>query len=332
MGFFIALEGSIYLFGNVYNACVNPLWTFIISPVNYCENFSPIYTSPIQGLQGNFITVGILIFVAVLYYKASEHYHKRVFPVYRILSLSILSSYLISALLFLNSGFPSEGTSIIAFSLLTFLFLELILDISRISQKPGRKGALLKLGGFITVILVASLMLAGYIINNSSASLHLAGAFVVLILAFLFYYFNAWVKKRGKIFFAMLYIIAIIITVYFVINSMNNDVIIGRINVNLYGLTNNTISLHYMGAEYYANSIVNISIPAYSASPCNFYQNYTLSNVSLKSPNFTLIKTYPKLPLFGLDCGNNLLLRIKLPVKSYKGNLTISENFTRIQT
>ncbi|MEM0143848.1 MAG: hypothetical protein QXL94_07910 [Candidatus Parvarchaeum sp.] len=324
----MVLEGSIYLFGNIYNACVSPLWTFLISPVDYCENFSTVYTSPIQGLQGNFITVGILIFVVVLYYKVKGHYRKVVFPVYRILSLSVLSSYLISALSFLNLGFPSEGTSIIAFSLLTFLFLELILDLSHIRQKKNRVGALLKLVGFITVILVASLMLEGYIINNSGALLHLAGAFVVLILAFLFYYFNIWIKTDGKIFFTILYIIIIIVIFYFVINSTNSDVLIGRINLNQYGLINSTISIHYFGAEYPTNSIINISIAAYSAKPCNSYQNYTLNYIKSNSLNFTIIKTYPELPISSLSCRNNLLLEIKLPVKSYKGNLSILENFT----
>jgi hypothetical protein len=179
----------------------------------------------------------------------------------------------------------------------------------------------------LSLAFVASIIPAGYLIQtDGSAYAHMAGGFVFLLLIFSFYIFKLHFTKRRQVLVVLLYLMVIGLSMLVVFNNLNTKIIVGRANVTLSNQTvNKTFS--YEEGEYAIGSVDNITIPISVTNPCGLYQNYTLAEIIINTPNFSLVNTYPTLPVSGLLCNNNLVLKIKMPDYPYKGTLSITEKF-----
>lgn len=201
-----------------HNSCTPfaNLGTFITAPINYCEDLNPAYNSLSSGVINNMAIPGIFLFVAILYYLLFAQKSKRSIPLWYVIIVAIVSTYLLSGLnLFINSK-PAAGTSIIGFDILLFLVISLIIDyiyvselikyrtsktyrvlylsINHIREKLARQGKPKKitykeikvfLGLYILFIFMIIYLLSSYILNKS-AFLHMSGGFLLLLSFVLF--------------------------------------------------------------------------------------------------------------------------------------------------
>lgn len=191
----------VLLYYRIHNTPLFQFFLFATSPFSPLEDFSRIYSSVTVGLISNFFVVGMLILIAEVIadfvLKNGKNYVRTTF-VY-----SILSSYILSFIIFLLLGTPSTGTSIIGlcFSILIAYMLiseayAILHKIARGPQQMTMKGLLnhinfvvmglfkvIIFGAFVYVITVFTLY--SYIIGNPSWWLHLSGAaiFAALVLA-----------------------------------------------------------------------------------------------------------------------------------------------------
>jgi len=189
------------LYYRIHNTPFFQFFLFATSPFSPLEDFSRIYSSVTVGLISNFFVVALLILISEIIadfvLKNGKSYVRTTF-VY-----SILSSYILSFIIFVLLGTPSTGTSIIGFCfsiLIAYMLLSEVYSIlHRIAGGPQQmtiKGLLnhinfvvmglfkvIIFGAFVYVLAVFTLY--SYIIGNPSWWLHLSGAavFAALVLA-----------------------------------------------------------------------------------------------------------------------------------------------------
>ena len=157
---------------------------FATSPFNFLEDFAGSYSSYLEGYFYNLIlTTGIIYFIIFYYHLIAES--KRISPELVFIT-SIAASYVVALASWAITGKVSAGTSIIGFSMVTFLFGLTLTDL-RVQLKSyahtrlrSRKLAIIIPTAFVSLILVLS-----YLWGNTAYPFHLAGgafcgAFVLL--------------------------------------------------------------------------------------------------------------------------------------------------------
>ncbi len=355
IAFYLVFELFILSFGGIFAACTSSnLLTFLTSPVSLCEN---IYygTSPSANLYGNFVFFCVLITFVSFYIKYFKVDKKRI-GILTVLLSAVLASYILSGLYWFDIGLPSEGTSIAAFSLLIFLGISFVQDLQDVKKiryteyylshkdkgwvkwfatrlklpvdkyihNLWKKRA--KLQRETTIIGVFAVLVAAfgfYILDNTSVLNHLSGGFIFVTILYaqskLKISFDREFKKRILFVTFSLLGFAILVSANY---AYNHNVIVGVFKINQYNQTGNVTSLGlFKGFYTEPDSIVNISIP------CTAKTNLTLENLTLKTKNFTLIGTWPKLPTnLKAGCGSSITITLKVPSKPIIQNLSIDEN------
>ena len=199
-----------------HNSCKfsTSLGIFITAPLNYCEDLNPLYSNLSSGLVNNMEVPAIILFFATLYYQLFAQNSKKFMHLLYVIIIAIFSTYLLSSLSLFFYNTPLGGTSIIAFDILLFLLLSLIIDyvsVSKLIKNENHKiykyiersinnireilqnktkfelvtHKEIKIILFILytflILLIIILILFGYIINNKSALLHLYGGGLLLL-------------------------------------------------------------------------------------------------------------------------------------------------------
>ena len=154
------------------------------SPFNFVEDFSKVYKSPIEGYWLNAIFTAFIISVSIVYSQLLAS-SKRIKPEH-VFWTSIIASYLVSIFVWLFTGAPATGTSIIGFCMTAFLFLSSLYDLPAYSNKLRNKPCFLTIAKFFTIdlILVSSFLVAVlfYWLGNNSYVYHFAGGAICAVL------------------------------------------------------------------------------------------------------------------------------------------------------
>jgi len=152
---------------------------FLTSPFNLLETASGVYSSPLEGMQENFILVVLFILLAELYSRHAQ-VSKPKLTITHIFALSIAATYITSALWWVLFGVPSNGTSIIAFCILTYLAAVTLLDRKIYGRKvDGRTPSeQVKALLWMTALVLSILFASTYVIGNDHYSIHLIGVLV----------------------------------------------------------------------------------------------------------------------------------------------------------
>lgn len=100
---------------------------FSTSPFNFTEIFSKVYSSPMEGYLSNGVFTVVIIFMSIFYYSLFA-LSKRVKPT-TVFWTSVAASYIVSIFVWLITGAPSTGTSIIGFCMVGFLFINSLNDL-----------------------------------------------------------------------------------------------------------------------------------------------------------------------------------------------------------
>jgi hypothetical protein len=161
---------------------------FLSSPFNMLEDFSGyysgLYQSPQQGYIYNTVfTTAFLFFAAFYYHFITEN--KR-FSIERVFLGSIVGSYVVSIVVWMLTGWPSTGTSIIGFCVLAYLLGLSSYDLLVVKRKePQLRFKTAKSIMIIPTIIFSSIILLfGYLLGNNASVYHLAGGAICGILAF----------------------------------------------------------------------------------------------------------------------------------------------------
>ena len=155
---------------------------FLTSPVNLLEAYSKVYSSPLQGLQENFEIPILLLLSCELYSRyLGIRIRKTKLSFDFVFLLSVIASYITSALWWLLRGVPGHGTSIIVFCMMLFFAFECFFDNGIFFVKKGtvrsskqRVQAILWLASFVVSVTFA----LSYVIANPDYNTHLLGAAV----------------------------------------------------------------------------------------------------------------------------------------------------------
>lgn len=163
-----------------------PLLTFLTSPLNAMESRSQLYSSISEGLNLNFVLIAGVIGWAECYSRFVLSRLNPYLTVYRVLGLATIASYVVSASTWRFIGFPSSGTSIIGTCVLTCLSASAIMDLGYIRgglKSEKKLQAFLKFVLWFASVFIPPILVVGmFVLGNPSATLHLAGLLVFLLL------------------------------------------------------------------------------------------------------------------------------------------------------
>lgn len=147
---------------------------FATSPFNFLEDFTGPNGYYLEGYFYNLIfTTGIICFIIFYYHLIAES--KRISPELVFLT-SIAASYLVSLASWAITGKVSVGTSIIGFSMVTFLFGLTLVDLR--VQLKGYAHMRLRIGKLVPIIsttFVSLFLVLSYLWGNAAYPFHLAG-------------------------------------------------------------------------------------------------------------------------------------------------------------
>ncbi len=190
----------VYFKYHIYNIIGGNLASLITSPFNAAEDASGSYSSVMNGLLNNYVAVAVILWLSEVYSRHFSIKLKLLRPL-AVFSMSILASYLLALSLLLVKGIPSGGTSIIGFSLTSFLFVSLLLDSPHymsIAKRYVENKAINSTTTFISYmlhglgpffsVLFTGLFLLSYVIGNSSWWLHIAGGGIFFLLCLILLY------------------------------------------------------------------------------------------------------------------------------------------------
>ena len=191
-----------------YIAVLVPLITFLYNqaPVAWHTGLLVWLTSPFNityEMQGNGILYNyaflVVIYLAVeLYTRNLAHLKGRIALIRNAGLLSVLASYVAAALVWWHTGFPSSGTSILAFNVLIFAAFEtydteLIKRMSERGEHFRRRLEIASLS-FVALLLMISAILFIYLNGNQFWYIHILGGMVFG--ASYYIYLNRWVRPR----------------------------------------------------------------------------------------------------------------------------------------
>jgi hypothetical protein len=192
----------------IYIAILVPLITFLYNqaPAAWHTSLLVWLTSPFNityELQGNGILYNYAFLVVIyliveLYTRNLAHLKGRVALIRNAGLLSVLASYIAAALVWWHTGFPSSGTSILAFNVLIFAAFEtydaeLIKRMSERGERFRRKLEIASLS-FVALLLMISAILFIYLNGNQFWYIHILGG--IIFGAGYYLYLNGWVRPR----------------------------------------------------------------------------------------------------------------------------------------
>jgi hypothetical protein len=170
---YFLLVASVGSFDNLIGTQGKAL-AFVTSPFNFLEDFTGPYGSFIEGYFYNLIfTTGIIYFIIFYYHLISES--KRISPELIFLT-SIAASYVVALASWAITGRVSAGTSIIGFSMVTFLFGLTLADLR--AQLKGYPHSRLRNGKLFVIApttFVSLILALSYLWGNTAYPFHLAG-------------------------------------------------------------------------------------------------------------------------------------------------------------
>ena len=156
------------------------LFDFLTSPFSFVEAAPPYSKSITQGLYNNFLFVAVIIIIAGLYSIYLEKRFKRWLSVPLVFFSGVLSTYMASAGIWAVFGQPATGTSIIGFTMASFIAVGSIADVKRnlaVMMRGNKQGKTFVVGFLLLVLFLWSsyAILTSYLIGNGAYALHLAG-------------------------------------------------------------------------------------------------------------------------------------------------------------
>jgi hypothetical protein len=174
---------------SVYSVSLSNIWgnifAFLTSPFNLTEVFAKVYNSPMEGYLLNGVFTFLIISVSIIYYNLFAS-SKRIKPEI-VFWTSIIASYLVSITVWLFTGAPSTGTSIIGFSMVGFLLVSSLNDLRVYFSKNRNHPSKLTIAKVFTI---ASITFFSLIIAVASYSLgtnayiHFGGGAICAVLIF----------------------------------------------------------------------------------------------------------------------------------------------------
>ena len=184
---------------NILTGWGSKLIAFSTSPFNLLEDFSGGYKSAQVGYFWNAVYLLPVLYIAIFYYHLVAETKLVSFEL--VFWGSIASSYIVSITIWAIGGWPSTGTSIIGFSILCYLFVLSVFDFPKIHKNKQENR--LKFARIYVTIFVASfsfvLLLFGYLLGNSSYSIHLAGGAVCALLIFAMFRRRQAIARRAEL-------------------------------------------------------------------------------------------------------------------------------------
>ena len=162
--------------GAIFTSEQSKLLAFVTSPFNPLENLLPVYGSAIVGYINNLVFTVAIIFVAIFYHHLLAE-SERISPQLVFWS-GVGASYALSIIVWLITGTPAMGTSVIGFVMALFLVGASLFDIRIYLKIPKTERSRLKFTKFIciTAALAFSLVVAlSYCVGNPSYINHLVG-------------------------------------------------------------------------------------------------------------------------------------------------------------
>lgn len=192
----------------LYIALLIPLFTYGYAglPGSLQNVYSLWLTSPFNisyelqnnGFLYNYVLVLIICLLVELYTRNIADLEGRDSIIRNAFLFSVLSSYVTSAIIWAYVGFPSSGTSIIAFNGLIFAAFETYDSelIMRMSEGRLGLGRMFEISSivFIALAMILSMILFIYLNGNSFWYVHIIGG---VIFAPLYYvYLTRWVRPH----------------------------------------------------------------------------------------------------------------------------------------
>lgn len=175
----------------LYVAILIPLLTFVYLnlPLNIRNNAALWITSPFNisyelggnGLALNYALVVLIFLLVELYSRNIADLKGRASLIRNAGLLSIVSAYIASAIMWIATGSPSAGTSIIAFNVLVFFSFETYDSelITRMSEKRNARKTLEIVSlAFVVLVISVSAVLFIYLNRNTFWYVHILGAII----------------------------------------------------------------------------------------------------------------------------------------------------------
>jgi hypothetical protein len=177
----------------LYIALIIVLFTYIYAslPFGMQNGFALWITSPFNifyemqsanGLFYNYFLVILIYLLVELYTRNTADLKHRVALIRNAAIFSVFSSYVVSAIIWAGVGFPSSGTSIIAFNVLLFAAFETYDSelIKRMSERRVGIKRTLEISSivFVVLLVMVSMLLFIYLNGNTFWYVHIAGGMV----------------------------------------------------------------------------------------------------------------------------------------------------------
>jgi hypothetical protein len=153
---------------------------FATSPFSFIEATPPYSSSTIMGLYNNFLFVALLMVFLAMYNLTLSRRLKRPLSLPRVFGGGVAATYAVSGAIWILTGQPSTGTSIIGFTTVTALALASATDLSGQLRRiyVGNRKAMEYVRAYVWLIVfgIASLIALGsYVLGNQAYPLHLVG-------------------------------------------------------------------------------------------------------------------------------------------------------------
>jgi hypothetical protein len=154
------------------------------------------------GFIYNYILLIVIYAIVELHTRNLAKLRSRDSLIRNAVIFSILSAYIASAIIWIISGFPSAGTSILAFNILIFAFAETydvgVLKIASEKTKSIKSKAVEVPLAYGALVLVIALIFFVYLNDNIFWYAHILGGAIFAIVYFI--YLNRRVKERVDMF------------------------------------------------------------------------------------------------------------------------------------
>lgn len=173
------------------------IFGFVSSPFNLSEVFAKMYSSPIEGYVFNGIFTAAIIALTIVY--ANLWATSRQIRPELVFWTSIISTYIISAIVWFLTGAPSTGTSIIGFCMVGFLVISGLNDLhSYFNKKKAEQGKFVFVkASLISLMVIVSLFLGFFFYSlGNSVYVHFGGGIMCAILILIFKR-NSFMQKRA---------------------------------------------------------------------------------------------------------------------------------------
>jgi len=152
---------------------------YLTSPFGSVENLQSGGTAWSCGIFENFLMVAAIMVLVVVYRLFLSSRSSGILSLPSVFLAAIASTYLVSLGVWVGTGTPTSGTSIIAFSLVGYLFLACVRETWEAAKGTalvGRAGIALDVVLWTGPTAIVILLSLCYLVGNESAPFHLGGA------------------------------------------------------------------------------------------------------------------------------------------------------------